>query len=160
SRFTFDPADETNPVWSPDGMRVAFNAARSAAADIYVKQVGAAEPALLSASGENRQIECWSPDGRFLLCRADAKTWAAPVEGGSPLGPYAMEYPRISPNGRWVAYTSIESGRSEVFVQSFPPSQGKWQVSTAGGTEPLWRQDGKELYYISGGRLVAAEVQT
>jgi len=64
----------------------------------------------------------------------------------------------ISPNGRWVAYQSSESGREEVYVQSFPPSGSKWQVSTAGGEEPYWRRDGKEIFYISGKMLMAVDV--
>jgi Tol biopolymer transport system component/DNA-binding winged helix-turn-helix (wHTH) protein len=161
SRFTFDPADETNGVWSPDGRSVAFNAVRNAAVDIYLKPIaGNTQPKLLLSSSENKQIESWSPDGRFLLFRIDARTWALPLAGGKPQGPYAMEYPAISPNGRWIAYTSDQSGRSEVYVQSFPPSEGQWQVSTGGGIEPQWQQDGKELYYISGDRLIAVDVKT
>jgi len=71
-----------------------------------------------------------------------------------------MRYATISPNGKWVAYTSDQSGRNEVFVQSFPSSDGKWQVSIKGGTEPVWRKDGKELFYISGSALVAVNVKT
>jgi DNA-binding winged helix-turn-helix (wHTH) protein/Tol biopolymer transport system component len=161
SRFTFDPADETNGVWSPDASTVAFNAVRNAAADIYLKPIaGNTQPKLLLSSSDNKQIESWSPDGRFLLYRIDARTWALPLGGGKPQGPYAMEYPAISPNGRWIAYTSDQSGRSEVYVQSFPPSEGQWQVSSGGGIEPQWQQDGKELYYISGDRLVAVDVKT
>jgi eukaryotic-like serine/threonine-protein kinase len=161
SRFTFDPADQTNPVWSPDGTEVAFNVVRNRAVDIYLKPVtGTAEPKALSVSSEDKQIECWSPDGRFLLYRIERNTWVLPVAGGKPAGPFAMEYPRISPDGRWVAYTSDESGRTEVYVQSFPPTEGRWQVSTDGGTEPLWQQDNKELYYVSGDRFMAVDVKT
>ena len=161
TRFTFDPVDETNAVWSPDGREVAFNAVRKGAVDIYLKPVtGTAEPKQLWASNENKQLECWSPDGRFLLYRIEHNTWALPLAGGKPEGPYAMEYPRISPDGRWVAYSSDESGRAEVYVRAFPPTEGRWQVSTAGGTEPLWRQDARELYYISGDRLLAVDVKT
>ena len=71
-----------------------------------------------------------------------------------------MEAPKISPNGRWVAYGSDTSGRSEVYVQSFPRAEGKWQVSTTGGTEPSWRGDGKELFYIRGDNLMAMSVRT
>ncbi len=161
SRFTFEPADETNAVWSPDAREVAFNAVHAGAVDIYLKPVtGAAEPKELLASSENKQIECWSPDGRWLLYRIGDKTWTFPLGGGKPDGPYAMEYPSISPDNQWVAYTSNESGRPEVYVQSFPPTEGRWQVSTTGGTEPLWRKDGKELYYLSGDRLMAVDVKT
>jgi Tol biopolymer transport system component/DNA-binding winged helix-turn-helix (wHTH) protein len=161
SRFTFDPFDETNAVWSPDSREVAFNAVHDGAVDIYLKPVtGTVKAKELLASGENKQIECWSPDGSVILYRIDNKTWVLPVGGGKPTGPYAMEYPAISPDGRWVAYTSNESGRAEVYVQAFPPTEGRWQVSTSGGTEPLWRKDGKELYYLSGDRLMAVDVKT
>lgn len=162
SRFTFDPADETNAVWSPDGSRIAFNVVRNGIIDIYQKEVaGASQPKLLLHSGENHFIHQWSPDGRFLLYRIGPLTWALPLEGnGRSSGPYDMENARISPNGRWVAYTSNQSGRSEVYVQSFPPSEGKWQVSADGGMEPTWRKDGKELYYISGDKLIAMDVKT
>ncbi len=76
------------------------------------------------------------------------------------MGPYAMENPRISPNGRWVAYTSNQSGRSEVYVQNFPPSEGKWQISMMGGTEPSWRADGKELFFAGADKLFAMQVRT
>ena len=162
SRFTFDPADETNAVWSQDGSRIAFDVVRNGIIDIYQKEVaGASQPKLLLHSGENHFIHQWSPDGRLLLYRIGPITWALPLEGnGKPWGPFAMENARISPNGRWVAYTSNQSGRSEVYVQSFPPSEGKWQVSADGGMEPTWRKDGKELYYISGDKMIAMDVKT
>ncbi|PWU05460.1 MAG: hypothetical protein C5B51_14450 [Terriglobia bacterium] len=162
SRFTFDPADETNAVWSPDGTRIAFDMVHNSVIDIFQKEVaGASQPKLLLHSGENNFIHQWSPDGRLLLYRIGPITWALPLEGNAKSwGPYAMENARISPNGRWVAYTSNQSGRSEVYVQSFPPSEGKWQVSTDGGMEPSWRRDGKELYYTSGDRLIAMDVKT
>ena len=162
SRFTFDPADETNAVWSPDGSRIAFDVMRNGIIDIYQKEVaGASQPKLLLHSAENHFIHQWSPDGRLLLYRIGPITWAMPLEGnGKPWGPFAMENARISPNGRWVAYTSNQSGRSEVYVQTFPPSEGKWQVSADGGMEPTWRKDGKELYYISGDKLIAMDVKT
>ena len=162
SRFTFDPADETNAVWSPDGNRIAFDVVRNGIIDIYQKEAaGASQPKLLLHSGENNFIHQWSPDGRFLLYRNGPITWALPLDGtGKPWGPYAMENARISPNGRWVAYTSNQSGRSEVYVQSFPPSEGKWQVSADGGMEPIWRKDGKELYYTSRDKLIAMDVKT
>ncbi len=161
SRFTFDPADETNAVWSPDGSRIAYNALRNGVIHIYEKEAaGTSEPRLLLQSSENKYIHAWSPDGKFLLFRIGPITWALPGTGGKPAGPYAMENPRISPNGRWVAYTSNQSGRSEVYVQNFPPAEGKWQISTAGGTEPSWRADGKELFYISADKLMAMQVKT
>ena len=163
SRFTFDPADETNPVWSPDGSRIAFNAVHNSLIGLYQKPAtGNSEPVSIAHFDQSKSIETWSPDGRFLLIRTGVKTWALPMDSkdAKPLGPFTMENVRISPNGRWVAYTSNESGRSEVYVQQFPPAEGKWQVSTAGGTEPAWREDGKELFFVSGDKLIAVNVKT
>jgi Tol biopolymer transport system component len=162
TRFTFGPTDEYYAAWSPDGSRVAFNAVHDTATDIYEKpSAGISGPKLLLHSSESKPISGWSPDGRYLLYEIGSNTWALPMDGnGKPIGPYPMRYATISPNGKWVAYTSDQSGRNEVFVQSFPSSEGKWQVSINGGTEPVWRKDGKELFYISGSALVAVNVKT
>ena len=74
-------------------------------------------------------------------------------------GPSTLDQAQVSPNGKWIAYRSSESGRTEVYVQSFPPSGGRWQVSTTGGSEPRWRRDGKELFYVTGTELMAVEVK-
>jgi Tol biopolymer transport system component len=161
SRFTFDPADETNPVWSPDGTHVAFNSVHNGGNDIYEKAIaGSSEPRALLHSSDTKFIHGWTPDGKFLLYRIGPLTYALPAGGGATLGPFALENPRISPNGRWVAYTSNQSGRSEVYVQSFPPAEGKWQISNSGGSEPAWREDGKELFFNSGEGLCAMPVKT
>ena len=161
SRFTFDPADETNAVWFPDGSRVAFGMPLNGVIDLYEKDIaGGSAPKLLLQSAENKYIHEWTPDGKFLLFRIGTLTWARPVTGGALMGPYAMENPRVSPNGRWVAYTSSQSGRSEVYVQSFPPGDGKWQISSTGAIEPSWRGDGKELYFVSADTLMAVQVRT
>ncbi len=161
SRFTFSTADETNAVWSPDGKRIAFDAFHDGVVDIYEKEVaGGMEPKVLLHSNENKYIFDWSPDGSVLLFKMGTATWGLPKDGGKLLGPYAMDTPRVSPNGKWVAYASYQSGRSEVYVQSFPPSGDKWQVSTMGGMEPAWREDGKELYYANSDNLYVMQVKT
>jgi len=161
SRFTFDPADETNPVWSPDGTRIAFDLVHDGGSDIYEKAIaGSSEPKPLLRSRDAKFIHGWTPDGKFLLYRIGPLTYALPSAGGDILGPFSIENPRISPNGRWVAYTSNQSGRSEVYVQSFPPTEGKWQISNSGGTEPAWREDGKELFFNSGDGLYSMQVKT
>jgi Tol biopolymer transport system component len=111
-----------------------------------------------------------SPDGRFLVYETiDPRTaidlWILPLSGDRKPRPFANtsfgEYAaQFSPDGRWVAYTSSESGRDEVYVQAFPGPGGKWQISTAGGRTPKWRRDGKQLFYFgSDGRLTVAEVR-
>ena len=161
SRFTFGTADETNAVWSPDGRRIAFDGFHDGVVDIYEKEIASgAEPKLLLHTNENKYIYDWSPDGSVLLFKMGTATWGLPRGGGKLLGPYAMDTPRVSPNGKWVAYVSYQSGRSEVYVQSFPPSDGKWQISTMGGMEPSWREDGKELFYANSDNLYAMQVKT
>lgn len=163
ARFSFDPGDETNAVWAPDGSRVVFNLNRKGVLAIYEKPLsGASEAKLLFKSKESNIIHSWSPDGRYLLYQSnDAGVWALPMEGTDrkPLGPFKMASPRISPDGRWVTYTSNESGQYEVYVQQFPPTEGRWQVSVSGGREPTWRKDGKELFYTWGDALYSAEVR-
>ena len=121
SRFTFDPADETNPTWSPDGTRIAFTLNQNGHADLYLKAAtgaGNAEP--LMKSSELKLIECWTPDGRFILYDSDGKAWALPLTGDrKPAALFVLNGESkisISPNMKWAAYQSNESGRMEVYV--------------------------------------------
>lgn len=171
SRLTFDPADDLNPTWSPDGSRIAFSSDRKGARNIYQKlAAGTGEEELLFESPERKSMEDWSADGRFLLYNVGgaSKTrddlWVLPLTGDrkpSPLvmTPFNDSQGQISPDGRWLAYRSAESGKYEVYVQPFPPSGGKWQISTAGGEEPRWRRDGKELFYVAAEKLMAVPVK-
>jgi eukaryotic-like serine/threonine-protein kinase len=166
SRFTFDKADDLNPVWSPDGSRIAFSSDRKGKRDIYWKAAGGAgaDELLLDFAG-SKSLEDWSPDGKLLLFNLNnTEVHAVPVSGDRkpyPVlkAPYIQAHGRLAPEGRWITYGSTESGRLEVFVQSFPPSGGKWQISNSGGTEPSWRGDGKELFFLSGTKLEAVEVK-
>ena len=172
SRLTFDPGLDINPLWSPDRARVAFSSNRSGSFDLYLKDAsGAGEEQRLLAAGEDLQPCDWSRDGRHILfVRRAASTswdiWALPMDGSGdafPLvqTPFLDTRPSFSPDGRWFAYESDESGRSEIYVRQFPGPGGRWQVSTAGGSEPVWSADGREIFYLDAGeKLVAVAVRT
>jgi Tol biopolymer transport system component len=170
SRFTFDPANESGPVWSPDGSRLVFASNRSGVANLYQKLAnGTGSDEALFKSAESAGPNDWSSDGKFLLYgvlspRTSTDLWILPMFGEQKAVPFiqtefAEIQARFSPDGRWVAYTSNASGPFQVYVQSFPASGGKWQISTNGGAQPQWRHDGKELFFLSPNRkLMAVEV--
>jgi Tol biopolymer transport system component len=163
TKLTFDPKDDFNPVWSPDGSRIAFSSDRRGARDLYIKSAsGTGDEELLLESDRNKNAEGWSGDGRWLVyneaassARADIWTLSLDTRKPRPLlqAAFNEDEASFSPDGKWIAYRSAESGRSEVYVQPFAESaagaKGKWVVSSAGGLEPQWRGDGKELFYTS-----------
>jgi eukaryotic-like serine/threonine-protein kinase len=166
SRFTFDKADDLNPVWSPDGSRIAFTSDRKGTRDIYWKAAsGAGTDELLLEGAEAKSSEDWSPDGKTLLFSTNSsEIGALPLNGDRKPYPllkasFPQDHARLSPDGHWIAYVSGETGRREVFVQTFPPPGGKWQISKGGGTEPSWRGDGKELYFLNETKLEAVNVR-
>jgi Tol biopolymer transport system component len=172
SRFTFDSGAEWEPVWSPDGARLVYSSNRTGVLDLYQKAVSlTGGDDLLFHSNTAKHAESWSPDGRFILFSTlEPKTgwdlWMLPMFGDrQPVrlmqGEFSESGGQISPDGRWLAYTSNESGRSEIYVRSFPALEGKWQISNHGGSDPRWRSDGKELFYIAADRrLMAVAVAT
>jgi len=168
SRLTFDSGDDHNAAWSPDGTRIAFASDRKGHRDLYQKLAGGTgEDELLLELAERKAVEDWSPDGRFLLYTQGQPfdLWVLPLFGERiPFPflttPFNETQPQFSPNGRWVVYNSNESGRSEIYVQAFPPTGGKWQVSTARGNDPQWRLDAKELFYLEGRKMMAVPVNT
>jgi Tol biopolymer transport system component len=166
SKLTFDPKDAMNPVWSPDGSRIAFSSERKGRRDIYVKSAsGTGEAELLLESNLDKNVEDWSRDGKIafnqLVPGSLNDIWIFSFDTRQPQAfvqtRYSEDESRFSPDGKWIAYRSIASGRAEVYVQAVPGSgaRGKWVVSeTGGGMEPQWRADGKELYYtVSPGAL-------
>jgi eukaryotic-like serine/threonine-protein kinase len=176
SRFTFDPSSEDDPVWSPDGNHLIFSsegAKGDVTLNLYRKvSSGAGAAELLLKSDFTKEASDWSKDGQFIVFQAydpktDADLWVLPLFGDGKAYPFLQteffEGPAFfSPDGHWLAYSSNESGRPEVYVQTFPKTGGKWLVSIGGGgAQPHWRGDGKELYYMAPDRtLMAVEVNT
>ena len=161
TRFTFGD-DAFASIWSPDGSGVVFNSRRKGHLDLYKKAssgAGAEEP-LLTDNFDKYPLS-WSPDGRFILYRSagastDFNLFVLPLSGDRKPFPFlnsdtkfAVLFGQFSPDGRWVAYTSTESGRTEIYVAPFPGPGGKWQISTGGGSSPRWRRDGTEIFYLS-----------
>jgi Tol biopolymer transport system component len=154
-RLTFDPAIDSLPVWSPDRNRIAFGSSRGRNFDIYVKPADGSQPEheLAPTSGVDTLPLDWSRDGQNLLYLAGNDLWLYSLADGSShlflKGIASLKNAQFSPDGKWVAYSSNESGRWEVYVTSFPDAHGKWQVSTGGGEQPRWRGDGEEIYFLS-----------
>jgi serine/threonine protein kinase len=154
------------PIWSPDGQRVLFASSRDGSQQkvFEMDASGARKPSLIAEPGSPRD---WSRDGQLILYANASKLFAVsasgdrtgpPLEFAAPGGSYNGGA-TFSPDGHWIAYTSTESGQDQVYVRSFPGGQHKSQLSSAGGTEPRWRGDGQELFYLaSDGHIVAVSI--
>ncbi|MCM3872355.1 MAG: protein kinase, partial [Pyrinomonadaceae bacterium] len=170
TRLTFDPGAESSPTWKPDGSAIVFHTSRDGPLNLYQKAASGAgneEPLLRSDISKNPTD--WSTDGKFILYqeqnpKTGSDLWVLPLSGDQKPFPFlqtnsAEVQGQFSPNGKWIAYTSNESGTYQIYVRSFP-SGGQWQISNNGGGDPKWRHDGKELFYISSDRkLMAVEVK-
>jgi eukaryotic-like serine/threonine-protein kinase len=162
TRFTYGPRQNLAPVWSPDGSRIAFESNRNGPWDVYTKPSSGANPEVpfLKSPAQFKHPSTWSPDGRFLIVsqmepNTGFDVWIFPADGSGPGAPYLEtpydeRVPAISPNGRWMLYTSDESGRPELYVQSFPTPGHKYQISTTGCFVGTWRKDGKEIFLVGG----------
>ena len=182
TRFTAGGGVNLAPVWSPKGDRIAFRFAGVAAiggrrqTGIYWKAAsGSSDSELLLASASSNAAvvipDQWSRDGQFIVySEFDPKTksdlWTLPVTGADrkPVPFLRTEFNesmgQLSPDSRWMAYASDESGQREVYVRPFPGGEGKWKISTAGGVEPRWRGDGKELFYVAAdGKMTAVAIK-
>ncbi|HEY3216945.1 MAG TPA: protein kinase [Candidatus Eisenbacteria bacterium] len=153
-------------VWSPDGSRIAFVTNASGRAEIYlVAADGTGEPEmLLTTASQFKSIADWSPDGRYLVFGDQDSLWLVPMTGDRKPEPYIGGPPeswraRISPDGRWLAYPSSESGQVELYVQPFPKAGQRVRISTDGGTRPVWTRGGKELIYFSKGRWMSVAIE-
>ena len=173
SRLTSDPSWDAGPAWSPDGGRISFATGREGTSATYTKPTGGAgdaEPLLPPDLRVPFTSLCdWPRNGLPLLCgvqgaNTSGDIWAFPLDGEPPSPFLATEFreggARFSPDTRWVAYGSDQSGRLEVYMRPFPEGDREWKVSTEGGTQPRWRGDGKELYYIDpDGTLMAVSIE-
>jgi Tol biopolymer transport system component len=170
SRLTFD-GRSTDPVWSPDGKRIAFSRVDTAsgAPDVYtVAADGSDQPRLFIGGAGSQYAGGWTADGKSFvydelrigrpmrMVMLDTSGASHPL-AESPTA--AMRLPAMSPDGRWVAYSSTESGHIEIYVRSLS-GPGRWQVSTGGGAQPVWSKDSKTIYYREAGHIVAATVGT
>jgi Tol biopolymer transport system component len=169
TRFTFGAAVERNPIWSPDGRSIVYNSNAKGQLDLYRRAAdGTGKEELLYADGTLKGPASWSPDGKFLLYFrvGPEDIWVLPLTPDASAKPFPWlpqpfhgRLPKFSPDGRWVAYESWDSGRPEVYVAPFTGPGGKRQISTGGGGFPRWRADGREIFYRAlDGKLMAAEV--
>jgi serine/threonine-protein kinase len=168
TRLTFQGRTSYNPAWTRDGKRIAFNIASGPEAGIYWLLADGSGG--LERLGEFGGIpNSWSTDGQLLaIDRGNSSTgrdiWVLRMgdrkEEPFLRTPFNVGAPLFSPDGRWLAYVSNESGRYETYVQPYPRPGGKWQISTEGGTEPVWNPNGRELFYRSGDKMMAVEIST
>jgi Tol biopolymer transport system component/DNA-binding winged helix-turn-helix (wHTH) protein len=174
-RLTFDPGDDMSPTWSPDGRVIFFSSDRAGERDIYQKDVDARRPeTLVFASGDSKSLNTRAPDGRTFVYDTGARG-SVDAQGRfnrADLFTLFLDHPRrvqplattmaheaiadIAPDGTLVAYHSSEGGSTQIFVETFPDKGGRWQVTTTGGLEPLWRADGRELFFLTDQNEIAA----
>jgi eukaryotic-like serine/threonine-protein kinase len=174
TRLTFDAAMDLVPLWTKDGKRIAFASSRERRLNVWWRAADGTgkDEVLGSATDLERMPSAWSSDGKTLVMmavgggNANIEIGALSLVGDRKYRPllkekYSEYQPQISPSGKWMAYTSEESGQAEVYVRPFPDVDGgRWQVSTGGGNSPLWSRDGRELFYHSGDATMAVAVKT
>ena len=171
SPITFDPYDERDPIWSPDGRYVAFTSMRSDSQNLYrTFLAGEEEPELLMQSKEgNLHTEDWSDNGRFIAYLEEAGTRNAIgilplLDDQTPIpvvqGKFDYDEPKFSPDGKWMAYISNETNQNEVYIRPLEGEGEKKRISNGGGGQPQWRGDGKELFYLAlDGSMMAVEIR-
>jgi hypothetical protein len=166
-RLTDDAGDSNDPQWSADGAMIAYSANAPGGKDLLLQKLGGGEPRVLATRAGTQFASDWARDGSALLVTEHAgpdrhDILVQPTDGSTPSAYAATSADetaaRISPDGRWVAYTSDESGRGEVYLDSYPTPRRRVAISSDGGVHPVWRGDGRELYYWRDGALVAVRL--
>jgi eukaryotic-like serine/threonine-protein kinase len=167
TRLTFDPSFHWAPIWTPDGKQILFSSNRSVGFHLYLKNAdgSGSEEDVADLGNVVGNPWDWSRDGKYVLVRKANELWylSWPGREAKPLSQakWTVRNAQFSPDGRWMAYASNETGSWEIYVSPFLSGNGKWQVSSGGGQEPKWRQDGKELFYVSSeGKMMSVAVKT
>jgi serine/threonine-protein kinase len=178
TRLTFQGNYDLMGAWTPDGKRIAFDSTREGPQNLFWQMAdGSGGIERLNTSEYPQVPMSWSPDGQVLafteinpttgydiwvLRMGDPSQGSGQVRKAQPFlrTPFNEAAPRFSPDGRWLVYASDESGRFEIYVQPYPGPGGKWQISTDGGTEPMWNPNGRELFYRTGDKMVAVDIAT
>ncbi len=173
TRLTFSSSMDETPSWSPDGKTIIFMSNRSGPFHLYRKAAdGTGSTSPLVVDNATEDAPSWSSDGRYLIFHrhaaqagAHGEIWSLPLFGDRKAFPvvqnqqFSVGMPALSPDGKWLAYMSPESGRPEIYIVPFLRGSGRWEVSSGGGAWPRWRRDGKELFYISlDNKLVSTEI--
>ena len=173
TRLVFTEAYYASVVWSPDGSQIAFSSSKTGPFNIYAKAVnGSGEEKALHPSSEDERARSWSPDGKYLIYdrrvlgrSGISEVMVLPLDSSErPYSllnaPYANQNGTVSPDGRWIAFASTQSGSNEIYVTTFPHATGVWQISTKGGTSPRWRRDNRALFYVRpDGRIMVTQVK-
>ncbi len=178
TRLTFEGNDNVFPVWTPDGKRIAFGSNKQGQGNLFWQRAdGSGGLERMTTSEYPQAPMSWSPNGQLLsfvqanpttgfdiwmLRMGDASASSGQVRKAQPFlqTRYNEGAARFSPDGRWLAYVSDESGRREIYVQPYPGPGGKWQISTEGGTEPVWNPNGRELFFRRGEKMMSVDIAT
>jgi Tol biopolymer transport system component len=170
TRLTFDGNYNLVSLWTPNGKRIAFTSNKEGPRNLFWQLAdGSGGLERLTTSGYTQLPGSWSPDGQLLAYSEVNSTtgydiWVLRLSDRTAQPFLRTQFneavPQFSPDGHWLAYVSDESGRREIYVQPYPGPGGKWQISTEGGTEPLWNRNGRELFYRSGSKMMVVDVST